>query len=174
MISNLFFSLDGERLEVVHETQLLGLTLTSDCRWEANTKNIVIKGNSQLWFLRRLKVLGANKDTLLDIYKLFCRSVLEYAAPVWSGSLNAKNRQDIERVQRNAFSVICGIYGKPYESLLEKMEQDTLLLRREKLSFKVPNKSLKREKFTSRFPDGVSTISGLHYFHDENKTKRFF
>ena len=27
-------------------------------------------------------LLGASKSTLLDIYKLFCRSVLEYAAPV--------------------------------------------------------------------------------------------
>ena len=104
------FSLDGQQLEVVYETQLLGITLTSDCRWDANTRNMVIKGNSRLWFLRRLKVLGASLETLLDIYKLFCRSVVEYAAPVWSGALSKKNKQDLERVQQNALSVICGVY----------------------------------------------------------------
>ena len=87
--------------------------------------------------------------------------------------LNAKNKQDIERVQRNAFSVICGIYGKPYELLLEEMEQDTLLLRRDKLSLKFANKCLKTDKFKSWFQEVVSTRSGLHYFNDDYKTKRF-
>ena len=73
------FSLDGHQLEVVYETQLVGIILTSYYQWDARTRNIVIKGNSRLCFLRRLKVFGASLQTLLYIYKLFCRSV-EYAA----------------------------------------------------------------------------------------------
>ena len=76
-------SLDGKKLDVVNETKLLGLVVTSNCRWESNTKQVVAKGNARLWFLRRLKLLGASQDTLIDIYKLFCRSTLEFSAPVW-------------------------------------------------------------------------------------------
>ena len=90
----------------MQQTKLLGLTVTSDGRWDLNTKNTVIKGNSRLWFLRRLKLLGASRDTLLTIYKLFCRSVLEYCAPVWSGNLSKANIQSIERVQKSALKII--------------------------------------------------------------------
>ena len=107
------FGLDGDYLDVVYETRLLGLTITSDCRWDSNTRDIVQKGNSRLWFLRRLKILGASRSTLLDIYKLFCRSVLEFGAPVWSGALSAKSNQEIERVQKNAMRIISGVYSKP-------------------------------------------------------------
>ena len=127
------FSLDGAPLEVVYETKLLGLTVTSDCKWDANSKNIVKKGNSRLWFLRRLKVLGASQETLLDLYKLFCRSVLEFGAPVWSGALTIKNKQDIERVKKNAMRIIFGASYTTYEHFLEDINEDTLLLRRDKL-----------------------------------------
>ena len=165
------FTLEDEQIDVVHETQLLGLTLTSDCRWDANTRNIVLKGNSGLWFLRRLKVLGASKDTLMDIYKLFCRSVLEYAAPVWSGSVTKGNQQDIERVQRNALSIICGNYGKPYKIMLEELEEDSLTIRRDRISLKFAKKCLKTEKFKFLFPDGICTRNGKYYSQSESKKK---
>ena len=99
------FSIDGKLIEVVNQTKLLGLTVSDNCKWDENTKDIVSKGNGRLCFLRRLKTLGASIETLLDIYRLFCRSVLEYRAPVWSGALTTGNKQDIERVQKNAFLV---------------------------------------------------------------------
>lgn len=40
--------LEGSTLEYVTETKLLGLTITSDCKWNANTRTIVRKGNSRL------------------------------------------------------------------------------------------------------------------------------
>ena len=76
------FKLEGTKLEVVNQTKLLGLIVSSNCRWDENTRSMVSKAKSRLWFLRRLKVLGASQKTLLDIYKLFCRSILEYGAPV--------------------------------------------------------------------------------------------
>jgi hypothetical protein len=114
------FILEGGTLDVVSETKLLGLTITSDCRWDANSKAIVLKGNSKLWFLRRLKLLGAKTETLLDINKLFCSSVLEFGAPVWCGALLVKNKQNIERVQNNALRIILGNYDDPYQTLLDE------------------------------------------------------
>ena len=100
--------------------------MTSNCRWEANTKQVVAKGNARLWFLRRLKLLGASQDTLIDIYKLFCRSVLEFGAPVWSGGLSKGNTEDIERVQRSALKIILGSTFTDYEESLEEINVDTL------------------------------------------------
>ena len=160
--------LEGGTLDVVSETKLLGITITSDCRWDANSKAIVLKGNSKLWFLHRLKLLGAKTDTLLDIYKLFCRSVLEFGAPVWSGALSVKNKQNIERVQKNALRIIFGNYDDPYQTLLDEIQLDSLLDRRDTLCL-----GLKSEKFNKWFPQGVGTRSGAHFLEPVTKTKRY-
>ena len=130
---NHVFSVSGEPIEVVKQTKLLGVILSDNCKWDANTKNIVKSGNSRLWFLRRLKTLGASVQTLLDIYKLFCRSVLEYGAPVWSGALTKRNIQDIERVQQNAMRIIFGAAFTTYDDCLEQLEEQTLEERRTRL-----------------------------------------
>ena len=48
---------NGEILEVVKSTSLLGVTISSDLNWEANTSNIFKKAMSRMWLLRRLKIL---------------------------------------------------------------------------------------------------------------------
>ena len=167
------FTLEETNLEVVYTTKLLGLTLTSDCRWDQNTSNIVQKGNSRLWFLRRLKLLGASKETLKDIYKLFCRSKLEFGAPVWAGSLTARNKADIERVQRNALRIISGSPSARYEELLKTLELDNLDSRREQICLKFARECLKSKKFSSWFSKGLKTRSGVQYYTEtETKTKR--
>ena len=46
---------DSDLLKVVEETKLLGIILTSNLKWAANTSNICRKATSQLWMLRRMK-----------------------------------------------------------------------------------------------------------------------
>ena len=98
--------MEGNKLEIVQNSKLLGLTVTSNGRWDLNAKNTVLKANSRLWFLRRLKLLGASRDTFLVIYKLFGRSILEYCAPVWTGNLTKANIQSIERVKKKCYENI--------------------------------------------------------------------
>ena len=82
---------EGKTLEVVYKTQLLGVTITSDCSWNSHINEIVTNANQKMWFIRRLKKLGASKHTLVDIYKLFVRQSLELAAPLWACALTRKN-----------------------------------------------------------------------------------
>ena len=164
-------SLEGSILEVVYETKLLGLVITSNCRWDANTKDIVRKGNSRLWFLRRLKLLGAGEDTMKDIYKLFCRSVLEYGAPVWSGNLTEKNKRDIERIQQNAFKIIYG--WKNYSECLEDISEDSLENRRKDLCLNFAEACLKSNKFSKWFQVGVCTRNKISYEDPVAKTRRY-
>ena len=165
--------LDGTVLEVVCETKLLGLIITNNCRWDANTKHIVTKGNSRLWFLRRLKTLGASRDTLVDIYKLFCRSILEYGAPVWSGSLSNGNTQDIERVQKNAYKIIFGTSFTNYTECLDEQEEETLEVRRDRLCTNFAESCLNNPKFSGLFQVGMCTRNKTSYMVPDAKTRRY-
>jgi predicted component of type VI protein secretion system len=166
-------TLDGEALDVVEETKLLGLTITSDCKWNKNVKNTKAKGNGRLWFLRRLKLLGAKEDTMIEIYKLFCRSVLEYCAPVWSGALTKANTEDIERVQRNALKIIMGASYVNYEECLDQINEQTLKERRDQLCLRFAESCLKNDKFSSWFQKGVNTRSGSYFLEPVSKTNRY-
>ena len=49
-----------------------------------------------------------SKEDLKMIYTTYIRSVIEQSAVVWHSSLSAKNRKDLERVQKAAIKVILG------------------------------------------------------------------
>ena len=46
--------------------------------------------------------MGANKEELVDMYIKHCRSILEYAVPVWNGAITSNECKDIERIQKMA------------------------------------------------------------------------
>ena len=100
--------LEGNPLEVVEETKLLGLTIRSDMKWVSNTKNMVRKGIKRLWLLRRLKFLGASVSNLLKVYPKQIRCILELAAPAWQGGITLAEKEDLERVQKCATHIILG------------------------------------------------------------------
>merc|ERR1712030_118375 len=102
------YSINGKQLDLVYEAKLLGIHIQSDCKWTNNTRNMIKKANSRLWFLRRLKMLGASENTLIDLFKLFVRSALEPAVPLWSGAIVEKEKSDIEKIQKTAMKLISG------------------------------------------------------------------
>ena len=93
---------------MVEEMKILGVVLSSDLKWNANTQNIVTNAFKRVWMLRRLKVLGKAVPELKDLYIKQIRSVLELAVPVWHSSLTQSNISDIERVQKTSLHIILG------------------------------------------------------------------
>ena len=87
--------LEDSDIEVVEKLKLLGVQISNDLKWNANTIFITKKAYTKLWMLRRLKLNGANTN---DIYCKHVRSMVEYAAVVWHSSLTRENTTDIERV----------------------------------------------------------------------------
>ena len=77
------FELSHNPVEVVEESRLLGVVVSSDLSWSANTSFMISRANKKLWFLRRLKALGADDEDLKDVFVKQIRSILEYAVPVW-------------------------------------------------------------------------------------------
>lgn len=122
------FELGGHQLEVVDEMRLLGVTVQSDLKWRGNTDDITKRALNKLWILRRLKELGAQAPELIDLYTKQCRSILEYAVPVWQGSITLQERQDIERVQKVALHIIYGNQYSSYRNALKLSELEPLEL----------------------------------------------
>ena len=101
--------------------------------------------------LRRLKLNGANRIELLDIYSKHVRSVVENSAVVWHPGLTQINTITKERVQKAAFSVILGKDYINYENALQVLGMKKLSLRREQLCLNFARKSLNSKKFNSWF-----------------------
>ena len=126
----------GDQLEVVDEIRLLGVKISSDLKWAKNTEEMVKRASNKLWILRRLKGLGAKKQVLVDIYIKHCRSILEYAVPVWQASITVVERLNLERVQKMALHIILGDSYQNYPNALQITGLDTLEIRREKICLK--------------------------------------
>ena len=145
------FKIDGQDIELVEEIRLLGLIITTDMKWKANTEFIVKRGYKKLWVIRRLKVLGANEDELLDMYTKQIRCLLELAVPAWNGAITQEDRLDIERVQKAALHIIMGDSYVSYRTALQSCNLTSLESRRDKLCVKFARRAVKHPKHSSWF-----------------------
>ena len=143
----------GNSLEVVETFKLLGVIIRSDLRWCDNTDYLCKKGYSKLWLVRRLKVLGANKSEMLDVYVKQVRSILELAVPVWHPGLTKQEVGKLERVQKCAFHVILGEQYISYEHAMNTLGCDSLYNRRQKLCKNFAKKAKKHSKYKYWFCD---------------------
>ena len=100
--------LDGEVIETVSETKLLGTTITNDLNWKKNTDRIVKESNKRMVFLHKLARFTKNKEYLKNIYILQIRSKLEQSSVVWHSSFTKKCEDSLERVQKSALKIILG------------------------------------------------------------------
>ena len=89
---------------------------------------------------------------MLQIYKLFIRSVLETSCVVWATSITDEENISIERVQKIALKIILKDKYICYENALYKTSLSTLGDRRLKLTLKFAQKCIKNEKTQHMFP----------------------
>ena len=94
------YILHGQPLQTVSQAKYLGLTITSDLRWNAHINSISSKANRSLGFLRRnLKVSSIQIKTLA--YFTFVRPILENSCTVWD-PYTATQINKLEMIQRRA------------------------------------------------------------------------
>ena len=151
------FSLNKIDIDLVEEFKLLGVVIRSDLSWSSNTDNIVVRSNSKLWILRRLKNLGANRDDLKDIYFKQIRSILEFAVPVWHSSLTDIDRLRIERIQKSALRIILGERYQSYTHAMKTLSIEPLFNRRQKICKTFTRKCFKNSKFNKWFKTNTKT-----------------
>ena len=99
-------SLSGSDIEQVETYKLLGVVLSNDLRWDEHVSYINKKVNKRIHYLKLLKRSGVPTAALLHYYTTVIRSVIEYAAPVWQSSLNNKQRNKLESLQKRSFRII--------------------------------------------------------------------
>ena len=144
--------LNGEALNVEYKTKFLGVHINSNGRWNDHIEYITTKARQRSYMILRLKKLGATDKTLKDIYILFIRSILEFAAPVWSGavSVNKKLCKSLESVQRYVCRLIKP--GADPEHTRVELGLDLLVDRRLNLCRKYGRQISKDPWFSEYFP----------------------
>ena len=85
--------LEGDVIETVQETKLLGTIITNDLSWNKNTQSIVKQSNKRMSFLHKASKFTNNSNDLKKIYVLQVRSKLEQSAVLWHFSLTHKKEQ---------------------------------------------------------------------------------
>ena len=170
-------SIDSKDLEVVTEKKLLGITLRNDLKWSSHTVNIIRNASKRLWILRRLKILGAKKEAVLQVYIKQVRCALEFSVPAWQGGLTVSDKNDLERVQKCAVRIILGYQYSSYSTALSTLGLETLETRRIQLCLNFALRAETHPKFSSWF---VPTVKSRQtraipdkYFKVRSKHARF-
>ena len=146
------FMVNGIKLDLVKEQKVCGLWITDDIKWEKNTRELTKGAFARISMLTKLKYVGVALDELVDVYKLFVRSLLEYCSVVWHSSLTVENILRIERVQKASLRVILGEMYVGYEAALEMCNLTTLSERREERCLNFAKKCLKHPVNKRFFP----------------------
>jgi hypothetical protein len=167
---------NGENIEVIDKTKLLGTVVTTDLKWDENTSLLVKQANARMQLLKKVASFTKDKNDLKEIYVLFVRSILEKSCVVWHSALTKENEKDLERVQKTALYVILEKQYISYENALETMSMDTLKKRREDLCLKFAQKCTEHEKFKNMFPKNKikrNSRRGEKYKVTHARTERF-
>ena len=152
---NTRLGMEGNLLQQVTETKLLGLIITDNLSWQANTTATVQKAFKRMMILHKLFDFDVPVHDLLNIYILFIRSVVESSSVVWDSSLTLGQEMEIERVQKVALRIILKEGYDNYEDALTLCSLSTLADRRQLLCLRFAKKCVKEPKTTDMFPKNV-------------------
>lgn len=106
--THFYYNMSGHILETVQTAKYLGITLSSDLKWNAHIQQTAAKANKTLAFVKRnLKV----KSTTIKerAYQSLVRPKLEYCCTVWDPH-TTENINSLERIQRRAARYVCHRY----------------------------------------------------------------
>ena len=96
----------------------LGVTITSDLRWNIHVSNVCTKANRTLGFLRRnlYSCPPAPQEVKEAAYKGLVRSVLDYCSSVWDPP-GVVLQEELESVQKRAARFGTGNYNYETRSM---------------------------------------------------------
>ena len=142
----------SEPLEVIHQTRLLGVTITSNLSWAPHVNDICARATKELWVLIRFKSLGGTRSQLLKVYQTCVRTTLEFASVVFHSGLTIDQSHQIEHVQKKAFAIILAEQYNSYEHALITLNQERLDAKRLQLCIKFAIKCSKSSKHSQMLP----------------------
>ena len=132
------YTLEGTNLENVESIKYLGITITSDLRWNTHVSNVCTKANRTLGYLRR-NLYSCPPEVKEAAYKGLVRPVLDYGSSVWDPP-GVVLKEELESVQKRAARFVTGNYNYEtgsmtgilgqlkWESLQKRMKDNRLIL----------------------------------------------
>ena len=102
------YTLEGTNLENVESIKYLGVTITSDLRWNTHVSNVCTKANRTLGFLRR-NLYSCPQEVKEAAYKGLV-PVLDYGSSVWDPP-GVVLQEELESVQKRAARFVTGNYN---------------------------------------------------------------
>ena len=100
------YTLEGTDLENVESIKYLGVTITSDLRWNTHISNVCTNANRTFRFLRR-NLHSCPQEVKEAAYRGLVRSVLDYASSVWDPP-GVVVQDELESVQKRAARFVTG------------------------------------------------------------------
>ena len=125
------YTLEGTNLENVESIKYLGVTITSDLRWNTHVSNVCTKANRTLGFLRR-NLYSCPQEVKEAAYKGLVRPVLDYGSSVWDPP-GVVLQEELESVQKRAARFVTGNYNYEIGSMtgiLGQLKWESLKKRR--------------------------------------------
>ena len=93
----------------VESIKYLGVTITSDLRWNTHVSKVCTKANTTLGFLRR-NLYSFPQEVKEAAYKGLVRPVLDYGSSVWDPQ-GVVLQEELESVQKRAARFVTGNYN---------------------------------------------------------------
>ena len=143
---------NGDDVEVINQTKLLGTIITDDLKWHKNTESLVRRANARMRIMHKISEFSAPREDMIQIYFSYIRSILEQSSTVWHSSLTVEDSQDIERVQKSAVRITLKEEYNNYDDALDILDIETLSERRENMSLKFARNCLKNDLTSDLFP----------------------
>ena len=141
--------LESELLEVVEESKILGVIMSSDMKWKKHIDYIRKKCFTKMWSIRRMKEIGASTEEMLDVFSLQIRCLTEMGCPAWNGSTTIKDKNKLEAIQKTALRIILGDKYGSYQKALETLKLHQLDKRRELISKRFARNIERSPKFSN-------------------------
>ena len=125
------YTIEVADLENVESIKYLGVTITSDLRWNTHVSSVCTKANRNLGFLRR-NLYSCPQEVKEAAYKGLVRPVLDYGSSVWDPP-GVVLQEELESVQKRAARFVTGNYN--YEAgsmtgILGQLKWESLKKRR--------------------------------------------
>ena len=84
--------LNNKNIETVDQMKILGTIFTSTLSWDENCTKIIKKVNARMQLLRKVWSFGSTIEEMVQLWKVYCLSVLEQSCIVWDSGLTEENR----------------------------------------------------------------------------------
>ena len=133
-IPELNFTFNGRTIPITNSHIHLGVTFSSDAKWNIHIENMLSSIYKHLNVLRKLKYKLSRKN-LEKFYLVYIRPIFEYASEVWD-NCGVGNSNKLDQLQLEAARIVTGlpifasyilIYKElSWESLTERRRRRTL------------------------------------------------